>query len=561
MITKKIVIYQLFPRLFGNDVLQQEPSGTLDQNGCGKFKDINDQVLNDLIELGISHIWLTGIIRHATGTAYPEFNLPASHPQILKGLAGSPYAIKDYYDIDPDLAISVENRMDEFEDLIKRIHQHGMKVLIDFVPNHVSRDYQSTKKPQHTRDLGEDDDQSTAFSINNNFYYLPEHELTLPVQFDNDSFQESPAKATGNDRFSPTPSMHDWYETIKLNYGLKYPDWEKHFDPVPDTWKKMTEILRFWSLKGVDGFRCDMAGMVPIEFWHYATGQIREDFPAMLFIAELYEPRLYREFIEKGGFDFLYDKVGLYDCLRDIIQNGNTTQAISRIWENLDGLDKYMLRFMENHDEQRIASEHFAGEAKKGLPAMALCSLMNLGPVMLYNGQELGEKAIGSPGFSGNDGRTSIFDYCSMPELQKWRNNGANKGKLLSPDQKLLRENYTELFQFAGREPEIQGQFYDLMWQNQNLPSQVRTRIYAFLRYIQNSLMLIVISFDEEIKKISIRIPNHALEMADMSDKERFFVSGLYPGTATRNLMLSQVTGTGVPVSFNQSGWTAIRIT
>jgi len=388
---EKIIIYQLFPRLFGNDVLFQEANGSLQKNGCGKFRDIDDNTLDSLMELGVSHIWLTGIIRHATGTAYPEHELPASHPQILKGLAGSPYAIKDYYDIDPDLAVRVENRMEEFESLIERIHKKGLKLIIDFVPNHVSRDYESLQKPVGIKDLGEGDEPSITFTPYNNFYYIPGHNLSLPLKHEGDSFQENPAKATGNDVFSPAPSINDWYETIKLNYGIDYSSGRKHYKPIPDTWKKMTEILRFWSLKGVDGFRCDMAGMVPVEFWSYAIQNIRNEFQNLIFIAEIYEPERYRQFIEEGGFDYLYDKVGLYDCIRDIICGHRTTESISRVWENLDGLDKHMLRFMENHDEQRIASDHFAGDASKGIPAMALSALMNLGPVMIYNGQEVGE--------------------------------------------------------------------------------------------------------------------------------------------------------------------------
>ena len=557
---EKKIIYQLFPRLFGNDRLNQVPNGSLEENGCGKFNDIDENTLDKLLEMGISHIWLTGVIRHSTGTAYPDHMLPASHPQILKGLAGSPYAIKDYYDLDPDLAVSVDDRMDEFLSLIDRIHDKGMKVLIDFIPNHVSRDYKSLLKPEGAKDLGQDDDQSSSFSVNNNFYYLPGTSLTLPIPCEEDNYQEAPARVTGNDLFSHAPSINDWYETVKLNYGIEFPGGIKHFEPIPDTWKKMTEILRFWCMKGVDGFRCDMAGMVPVEFWSYAIEKIREEFPGLLFIAEIYEPGRYRDFIEKGGFDYLYDKVGLYDTLRSIIFGYQNTDSISRVWENLEGLDRYMLRFMENHDEQRVASSQFAGDAWKGLPSMAVSTLMNTGPAMIYNGQEVGEKAEGSSGFSGDDGRTSIYDYCSITELQKWRNRGASDGKLLTDEQLSLRESYSYLLRFSRKHPEIQGYFYDLMWQNQHLDPEIKHKVYAFLRYIDNSIVLIVACFDASINKTSIRIPAHAIDLAGMGDKDRFTIQELYPGKAISNLIISQITSNGVPVTFDRSGWTAIRL-
>lgn len=556
----KIVIYQLFPRLFGNDNKSFIPNGSLAQNGCGKFQDIDSKALDSLIELGINHIWLTGILRHATATAYDEQNLPSSHPQILKGLAGSPYAVKDYYDVDPDLAMDIGNRMGEFKELVERIHDKGLKVIIDFVPNHVSRDYNSISKPLKTVDLGEKDDISCFFSSSNNFYYLPGQKLSLPLEVGDDGYNEYPARATGNDCFSPTPSMNDWYETIKLNYGINPQTGEKFFNPIPDTWNKMTDILRFWSEMGVDGFRCDMAGMVPVEFWNYSIGKIKDEFKHIIFIAELYEPQQYRSYIETGGFDYLYDKVGLYDCLRDIITGNNTSAALSRVWESLDGLDKSMLRFMENHDEQRIASPRFLGDPWKGLPAIAVSSFMNSGPVMIYNGQEVGEGAKGAIGFSGDDGRTSIFDYCSMPEFQKWRNDGLFDGQKLTPDQVKLNKSYSTILNFARKQSAMMGLFYDLMWQNQDLEPSVRDKIYAFLRYTKDSTLLMVISFDPGIRQIKIRIPLHALEMAGISGQSHFTISELHPSKTNNNLMLSQINSSGIPVKFDNTGWAAIKL-
>ncbi len=529
-------------------------------NGCGKFQDIDNSAIAGLKELSISHVWLTGIIRHATGNSYPENNLPGSNPQIMKGIAGSPYAIKDYYDVDPDLAETVDKRMDEFEALVQRIHNQGLKVIIDFVPNHVSRDYSSENKPSNIKNLGENDNSSFRFLLSNNFYYLPGQKLELPGKYGNKGFQENPAKATGNDIFSPNPSKNDWYETIKLNYGIDPQYGIKQFDPIPDTWNKMTDILRFWSEKGVDGFRCDMAGMIPVEFWNFAIGKIKDEYNNTLFIAEIYEPEKYRDFIETAGFDYLYDKLGLYDTLKDIICGKKNTDSISSVWQKLDGLDKHMLRFLENHDEQRIASGHFAGDGLKGLPGMALSSMMNTGPVMIYNGQEVGEDARGATGFSGDDGHTSIFDYCSMPEFQKWVNNGAYDGGLLSEDQKKLRKLYSDLLEFTRSEPEFSGQFYDLMWQNQDLDPGIKNKIYAFLRYNEISTLLIVISFSHDIKNIRIRVPYHALENTALAGKDRISASYLYPEIGESNLMMSQIGGSGISVSLKQAGWAAIRI-
>ncbi len=264
--------------------------------------------------------------------------------------------------------------------------------------------------------------------------------------------------------------------------------------------------------------------------------------------------------MEKAGFDYLYDKLGLYDTLKSIICGEKNTDSISEVWQKLDGLDKHMLRFLENHDEQRIASGYFAGDGFKGIPGMALCSMMNTGPVLVYNGQEIGEDARGSTGFSGDDGRTSIFDYCSMPEFQKWVNGGKYDGSLLSDDKKKLRKYYSELMKFARSEPELSGQFYDLMWQNQDLHPDIKNNVYAFLRYNEVSTLLIVISFNQTIKNIRIRIPIHALENTALSGKDRISATYIYPEIGESNLMMSQISGTGIPVSFNTTGWTAIRI-
>jgi len=242
----KFVVYQVLPRLFGNFNSSNKHKGTIEENGCGKFNSFTVNALSEIKSLGVTHIWYTGVIEHASQTDYSSFGIANDHPAIVKGIAGSPYAIKDYYDVDPDLAENVENRMAEFEDLVTRTHKAKLKVIIDFVPNHVARQYHSTAKPKDVVDLGEKDHCNWAFSPLNNFYYLP-NEAFSPL-FNVLGYKEFPAKVTGNDHFTAHPSQNDWYETVKLNYGVNYVEGhQKQFNPIPDTWFKMRDILLFWA--------------------------------------------------------------------------------------------------------------------------------------------------------------------------------------------------------------------------------------------------------------------------------------------------------------------------
>ena len=557
---QKIIIYQLLPRLFGNTCQNPVFNGTREQNGCGKFNDITPEVLHELKSFGITHIWLTGILRHATLSDYPEFGLPASHPDIVKGKAGSPYAVNDYYDVDPDLAVDIPSRMQEFEQLLKRIHNQGLQAIIDFIPNHVARDYHSNQLPAGYKNLGEDDNPSISFSPANNFYYLPGQSLHIDglITQTADRYPENPARATGNDIFRSNPGVQDWYETIKLNYGVDYQNQSNHFHPIPDTWIRMTEILLFWSGKGVDGFRCDMAGMVPVEFWQYAISQVKGEYRQIIFIAELYEPRKYRDYLETGFFDYLYDKVGMYDSLRSVITGGANTRAISGVWQCLEGFDDLMVRFLENHDEQRIASRDFASDPWKAIPAMAIAALMNQGPLLIYAGQEVGEPAAGAEGFSGDDGRTSIFDYTTAPELQKWLNHGRCNYEILPENKQLLRNTYSQLLHIAQQYPVFaNGYLYDLMWLNENSP--YREKIFAFLRYggnIEEEVILVVVCFDPSIKEVVIKLAEHALNTIGFGTRQRIRVENIEPTeSAGSTLLYSQVVSIGITVRLNGGGY------
>lgn len=509
----KLIIYQVLPRLFGNRNITRKPNGTLAENGTGKFNSFDNQRLHQIKEMGISHIWYTGIIRHATTTDYSMFGIPCQHASVVKGKAGSPYAITDYYDVDPDLAEDVSRRMDEFESLIKRTHEAGMKVIIDFVPNHVAREYRSICKPEGVKDLGEDDDRNKHFDAQNNYYYCPGESFVCPVETQSldEPYREFPAKCTGNDCFDNHPGINDWYETVKLNYGIDYCDAggrSYHFNPIPDTWNKMVHILLFWADKGVDGFRCDMAEMVPAAFWTHATGIVKERYPQIIFIGEVYDTSQYRTYIN-AGFDYLYDKVGMYDCLRDVVCGQRPANAITYCWQAVDDIKEHMLYFLENHDEQRIASDFFCGDALKAIPALVVGMLMQKNPFMLYAGQEYGERGMDAEGFSGRDGRTTIFDYWLVNSLY----NGFFDHRRIRVEEKLLKKTYSLVLCIAKKERAIvEGDFFDLMYVNPQTETFNPRTQYAFLRKKDDEVLMVVANFSDTTLPTEVIIPDHAFE-------------------------------------------------
>lgn len=534
--TEKMIIYQVFPRWFGNTNTKPVRNGSLEENGVGKFSDFTPLALSKIKELGTTHIWYTGVIEHATQTDYTAYHIQKDHRAVVKGKAGSPYAIKDYYDIDPDLADHVENRMEEFEALVARTHDAGMKVIIDFVPNHVARQYHSDAQYNFIEELGQNDNTSKAFDPNNNFYYIPGQPLTLPFTNDDEGlgYSEFPAKATGNDRFDAFPNCNDWYETVKLNYGVDYLNGRsKHFDPIPNTWHKMLDILRFWASKQIDGFRCDMAEMVPVEFWEWAIPLVKKDYP-VIFIAEVYNPAEYRNYIFNGHFDYLYDKVGLYDTLRAVICGQAPASNIPACWQSLEGIQSHMLNFLENHDEQRLASDFFAKDPSAGISGLMVSALMNTNPMMIYSGQELGERGMDEEGFSGLDGRTTIFDYWSVSTLRNWKNGGKYDGGKLTEKQKQLRQQYAAILNIAKNEPAItQGSFFDLMYTNEKNRFFNNRNQYAFLRKHKNEVILVVANFTHSEQNVWVNIPEDAFKALDIKDNEAAMLKNLLTGTET----------------------------
>jgi len=534
---KKIVIYQVFTRLFGNKVEKNKPWGSKEENGIGIFADFTDRALEKIYNLGITHIWLTGVLHHAVIGDYSEYGISGDHPDVVKGRAGSPYAIRDYYNVNPDLATDPSRRMEEFEDLVEGIHQKGMKVIIDIVPNHVARQYKSLSKPEGTKDFGEDDNTNLEYARNNDFYYIPGKSYQNPdwsrgkkplngekVKGFEEAYQEFPAKWTGNGSRKAQPDINDWYETVKISYGVRpdgskdFPEipWEyierdptEHFDywenkDLPGSWSKWREITSFWLEKGVDGFRYDMAELVPVEFWSYLNSSIKKQNPDALLIAEVYDPNLYEGYIGLGKMDLLYDKVELYDTLRNITEGSANCHDIFPILERNHSFSHNLLHFLENHDEHRIATPEFAGKPEIALPAMVLSTCIDKGGVMIYFGQEVGEDAQIEPGFA-SPSRTSIFDYIGVEAHQKWMNNGHFDGGQLSSGQRLLREYYMKLLSFARESKALTGTFYDLHRHNvQHSPNYDGEKLYAFARWKEEEKILLISNFDQH-KKHSFR--------------------------------------------------------
>lgn len=591
----KHIIYQLFIRAFGNK-RQTLPGGSYSINGSGKFNDITPELLRSLKEdLSISHIWYTGVIAHASKTDWSAYGIPSAHPSVVKGEAGSPYAITDYYDVAAELAEDIPSRMAEFEALVERTHTAGLRVVIDFVPNHLSRCYHGASAGAL---FGAEDDPTQAFCPQNNFYYLPAEELHLPdaalapataataasaaggpsaagapsvaggpsaataaasaaaaddcpcgtAASDCTSngaaaaapYREYPAKATGNDCFSAWPSVNDWYDTVKLNYGVDYASGRTYFEPRPRTWGMMLDVLLFWASKGVDGFRCDMAEMVPVQFWHWAIAEVKHKYPQTLFVAEVYNPSLYSSYLDYGGFDLLYDKVGMYDTLKLVSQHHLPASAITGAWQAVDKIQNRMLNFLENHDEQRLASSFNLGSPWRAIPELGVSLLFNRAPFMLYCAQEYGERGMESEGFSGLDGRTSIFDYCSIPAVREVTQEGL-----------MLRSLYSQLLTLARTESAFsQGYTFDLTYCN---PQHSATK-FIFARRPrktfynpspEDSLIIICADFSfasqEEPQQIDVVLPDALFSLWNIRQGAEYKVQELLPASAAASALASAV--------------------
>lgn len=536
---KKTVVYQVFTRLFGNKNTSNKPWGTIEENGVGKFNDFTDKALSEIKKLGATHIWYTGVPHHALVNDYTAIGISNDDPEVVKGRAGSPYAVKDYYSVNPDLAVNPSKRIEEFEALIDRTHKNGLQLIIDLVPNHVARKYEGKNNPKGIRDFGADDNTAVEYDRNNNFYYIPGKAFEVPTS-DNykplngeknllidGKFSENPAKWTGNGSRLAKPDSNDWYETVKVNYGIR-PDGSKdfpelpadygtksikqHFDfwknkDVPSSWKKFRDIALFWTSKGVDGFRYDMAEMVPYEFWSYMNSSIKMKNPNAFLLAEVYNPKEYRNYINLGKMDYLYDKVELYDKLKEVIQGKNWPDAISDIQNGLADIEHNMLHFLDNHDEQRLASPEFAGSPEKGKPMMVVSTLISSAPTMLYFGQEVGEAGNENGGF-GTHSRTSIFDYVGVPNHQRWMNGGEFDGGQLSQSEKELRDFYSRLLNFSTKSSALMGNFQEIQSANRYKTHGYDDYIYSFARWSSSEKLIVISNFSaEKTSTFDLKIP------------------------------------------------------
>lgn len=515
------VIYQVFPRIFTNMCADPQPWGSLERNGSGKLADFSTKLLSSIKDLGVNTIWLTGVIEHATKSDFSTYGIVSDNPNVVKGEAGSPYAIRDYYDVDPALAVNVPERMKEFEDCVKVIHQEGMKVLVDFVPNHTARQYHSDAAPEGAEDFGVSDVTSYFFRPENNYYYITNQQFApfFPLDAEGkEPYVEFPAKATGNDCFSAFCSKNDWYETVKLNYGVDPANGSQHFSPIPDTWHKMLSILNFWGSKGVDGFRCDMVFMVPPDFWHWAIPQVKANYPGIIFIGEIYNVGLYRTYLDYGCFDYLYDKVNLYDTLVGIERYNFSAARLSGCWQAVDGIGSRMLNFLENHDEVRYGSPEFGSDPSRVVPDLVVSSLISSGPVMIYYGQELGECARDNEGFAGNNNRSTIFDYWSYDTMRRWYDSGKCSTRKLSASEKWLRKVYARILSLCNSISAFRsGAFFDLMYVNLSNPQFNPHTQFAFIRHDEQSAYLVVVNFADSSADISVNIPEAAIAAASLA--------------------------------------------
>ena len=554
----KKVVYQVFTRLFGNTNTTNKPWGTIEENGVGKFNDFTDKALNEIKDLGVTHIWYTGVPHHALVRDYTAFGISNDDPDVVKGRAGSPYAVKDYYNVNPDLAVNPANRLAEFEALIARTHKAGMKVIIDIVPNHIARKYEGKTNPKGVKDFGADDDVSVEYKRDNNFYYIPNARFEVPdtpkpLNGENHPladgrFDEFPAKWTGNGSRMAKPDKNDWYETVKVNYGIRpdggkdFPelpagfdkkDYKEHFafwsdKNVPNSWVKFKDIALYWTAKGVDGFRYDMAEMVPYEFWSYMNSAIKMANPDSFLMAEVYNPREYRNYIHLGKMDYLYDKVETYDKLKDVIQGRSWPDEISGIQYNMMDIEHHMLHFLDNHDEQRLSSPEFAGSGERGKPLMVVSTTLSSSPTMIYFGQEVGEPGKEDAGF-GTHSRTSIFDYIGVPHHQRWMNNGKFDGGQLSSSEKELRDFYKRLLNFSLKSSALMGGYQEIQGANRNIVQGYDKDLYTFARWSKEEQLIVVANFSSTIaSNYEMRVPADLLEKWNIKDGTYTLVDQLY---------------------------------
>jgi glycosidase len=563
----KKVVYQLVVRYFGNTGGANAFDGDLATNGCGKFADVNEAAVAALVELGVTHVWLTGALRQATLTDYSTAGLPADPPEVVKGRAGSCYAVRDYCDVCPDYAVDPAQRMAEFEALVGRLHVAGLKIILDLVPNHVSRNYSSANS---ACDFGAGDDQTRFFDPQNNFFYLanpPGQELTLPfperwrprgVAFTGSFAREDGGpgrvpRATGDNVAVPWPGQTSWYETVKLNYGWDFTRGTGSYAPRPRTWTMIDAVLAFWQAKGVDGFRCDFVHYVPAEAWAYLIGQARQRRPDAFFVGEAYFPNEWNDPVRsrtaliQAGFDAVYHATS-YEELKNAYR-GESLDAYDHemLWGLADGDRVHLLEYLENHDERRIPSPIVSdggpgdsgfGSADAGRQLAPLQFLSGPGPVLIFNGQEVGERGEGATGFKGDNGRTTIFDYWRMPQFSLWVNDHRYDGGGLDPAARSLRSFYRDLLALCADPCVAEGGYWGLRYANRPWSGPgCSDWLYAFARYApgEGRALVVVANFRPDAPETGqLRLPPDFLQAAGLDAASAIPISLVLDATGKR---------------------------
>ena len=289
------VIYEIFPRAFSER---------------GDFNGVTAR-LDELKSLGVTILWLMPI--HPIGQ------------EKKKGTIGSPYAVRDYYAVNPDYGTK-----EDFKRLVSEAHRRGLKVIIDIVANHTAWDSVLMKQPDfYTRD------------------------------------------ASGK----IIPPVPDWADVADLNFNN------------PRLRDYIIEMLKYWLKEfDLDGFRCDVAGFIPTDFWERARTELEKVKPDIIMLAEWHEPDLLVK-----AFDVDYGWP-MHSTLTEVLMGMKPALSLKQTWEEEKRKfprGSLHMRFSDNHDERRAIARF--GE-RAALAASALVFTLD-GVPMLYNGMEVGDTA------------------------------------------------------------------------------------------------------------------------------------------------------------------------
>jgi glycosidase len=338
----------------------------------------------------------------------------------------------------------------------------------------------------------------------------------------------------------------------------------------------MDVVLAYWQGLGVDGFRCDFAHWVPVEFWKWAIARARSRAPAYFF-AEAYDnpdaaPGFSPSAFVQAGFDALYD-YQLYNGVKGIFASGKWCNDLDALLPDA-AVEGHLLRYAENHDECRAAAPIKLGDpgnsgfgsAWEGFAVTALLHALGPDPALLYNGQEVGEPGQGAEGFGGDDGRTTIFDYWTMPAFARWVNGHAYDGANLTGDQQSLRSSYLVLWKLLSQPAFAEGKVYSIQSANKAAPSYGGSGqwMYGFLRYQPDAgqTYLVLINLDPANGyQPKVHLPTEALNQARLppSGATLHFADAFSPYTASA--AASDLPTLGVEIDMPPLGVRMLRIT